>query len=68
MIDISPGMVERSRRKAPTYEGALDARAMDVQALGFPDATFDTIATAPTICSDSALLARGPLDWEGSVR
>ena len=50
-IDISPGMVERARRKAAAYEGALDVRVMDVQALAFPDATFDTIATAATFCS-----------------
>jgi ubiquinone/menaquinone biosynthesis C-methylase UbiE len=44
-------MVERARRKATAYEGALDVGVMDVQALEFPDATFDTVATAATFCS-----------------
>ena len=50
-IDISRGMVERAARRATTYDGALDVRVMDVQALEFPDATFDGIATAATFCS-----------------
>jgi ubiquinone/menaquinone biosynthesis C-methylase UbiE len=50
-IDISPGMVERARRKAAAYAGVLDVRVMDVQALEFPDQTFDTVATAGTFCS-----------------
>ena len=50
-IDISPGMVERARRKAAAYAGVLDVRMMDVQTLEFPDQTFDTVATAGTFCS-----------------
>jgi len=50
-IDVSPGMVERARRKASAYDGALDVRLMDVQALEFADATFETVATAGTFCS-----------------
>ena len=50
-IDISVGMVEKARRKAAEYNGALDVRVMDVQALEFPDATFDSVATAGTFCS-----------------
>lgn len=50
-IDVSPGMVERARRKAVVYDGSLDVRVMDVQALGFSDATFDSVATAGTFCS-----------------
>lgn len=50
-VDISPGMIEKARRKAARYDGALDVRVMDVQALEFPDATFDTVVTACTFCS-----------------
>lgn len=50
-VDISPGMLEKARRKAALYDGALDVRVMDVQALDFPDATFDTVVTACTFCS-----------------
>lgn len=50
-VDVSPGMVEKARRKAANYDGTLDVRVMDVQALEFPDATFDTAVTACTFCS-----------------
>jgi ubiquinone/menaquinone biosynthesis C-methylase UbiE len=50
-IDISPQMIERARPRARAYQGALDLRVMDVQALDFPDATFDTVVTACTFCS-----------------
>ncbi len=50
-VDISPGMIEKARRKAALYDGALDVRVMDVQTLEFPDATFDTVVTACTFCS-----------------
>lgn len=50
-IDISVGMVEKARRKAAEYNGTLDVRVMDVQALEFSDATFDSVATAGTFCS-----------------
>lgn len=50
-LDISPGMLERARPRATAYKGTLDLRLMDVQALEFPDETFDTVATACTFCS-----------------
>jgi ubiquinone/menaquinone biosynthesis C-methylase UbiE len=50
-IDISPQMIERARPRAAAYQGYLDVRVMDVQALEFPDASFDTVATACTFCS-----------------
>lgn len=50
-IDISPGMIERAQPRAHGYLGQLDLRVMDVQALEFPDQTFDTVATACTFCS-----------------
>lgn len=50
-IDISPAMVARARSRARGYRGVLDVRVMDVQDLDFPDASFDTVATAATFCS-----------------
>ena len=50
-IDVSPAMVERARRRAALYHGNLTVRLMDVQALEFEDATFDTAVTACTFCS-----------------
>ena len=50
-VDISPGMLGRARPRATAYKGVLDLRLMDVQALDFPDGTFDTVATACTFCS-----------------
>ena len=50
-IDISPKMLERAARKAGTYTGTIELREMDVCDLGFPDSSFDTIATAFTFCS-----------------
>lgn len=52
-IDISPQMIERARARAAAYTGTLELRVMDVQALEFADATFDTVATACTFCSVS---------------
>lgn len=50
-LDVSPAMLERARPKAGAYVGRLELRVMDVQALEFDDATFDTVATACTFCS-----------------
>jgi ubiquinone/menaquinone biosynthesis C-methylase UbiE len=50
-IDISPAMIELAQTKAKAYRGSLELRVMDVQALDFPDQTFDTVATACTFCS-----------------
>src|SRR5487761_447953 len=50
-IDISPKMLERAARKSPQYEGSIELRLMDVCALEFADASFDTVATAFTFCS-----------------
>jgi ubiquinone/menaquinone biosynthesis C-methylase UbiE len=50
-IDISPKMLERAARKAVSYQGSIELREMDVCELEFPEATFDTVATACTFCS-----------------
>jgi ubiquinone/menaquinone biosynthesis C-methylase UbiE len=50
-IDISPKMLERAARKAAAYSGTIELRKMDVCNLEFADSTFDTVATAFTLCS-----------------
>lgn len=50
-IDISSRMIERARPRAAQYQGTLELRVMDVQALDFAAGTFDTVATACTFCS-----------------
>jgi ubiquinone/menaquinone biosynthesis C-methylase UbiE len=50
-IDVSPRMVDRAAVRAALYRGGLSVRLMDVQALEFDDATFDTTVTACTFCS-----------------
>jgi ubiquinone/menaquinone biosynthesis C-methylase UbiE len=50
-IDISSKMLERAAKKAAAYSGSIELREMDVCALPFPDASFDTVATACTFCS-----------------
>jgi ubiquinone/menaquinone biosynthesis C-methylase UbiE len=50
-IDISPKMLERAARKAASYPGSIELREMDVCELEFPEAAFDTVATACTFCS-----------------
>lgn len=41
--DLTPAMVERTRRRARALGREVDARVMDAQALEFPDATFDAV-------------------------
>jgi ubiquinone/menaquinone biosynthesis C-methylase UbiE len=50
-IDISPKMLAKARLKLGDYKGEIELREMDVTALDFPDASFDTIATVCTFCS-----------------
>ncbi len=50
-IDVSPRMADRARVRAAAYDGSLSVRVMDVRALEFGDATFDTAVTACTFCS-----------------
>lgn len=42
-VDITPDMVERTRRRALELGRAVDARVMDASALDFPDAAFDLV-------------------------
>lgn len=50
-IDFSPKMVEKSKEKAHDYDGQLEVLLADVEALDFPDASFDTVITSCTFCS-----------------
>ncbi len=48
-IDFSPGMLGRARRKQCGVPHSL--LAMDAQALGFPDASFDTVLATCVFCT-----------------
>jgi ubiquinone/menaquinone biosynthesis C-methylase UbiE len=50
-IDISPKMLEKAQAKVAAYQGSIELRHMDVCALDFADASFDTVATVCTFCS-----------------
>lgn len=50
-IDFSPKMVEKAKQKAVSYEGRLKVMLADVQALEFPEGSFDTVVTSCTFCS-----------------
>jgi ubiquinone/menaquinone biosynthesis C-methylase UbiE len=50
-IDISPRMLARAAKKAAACGGSIELREMDVCALPFPDASFETVATVCTFCS-----------------
>jgi phosphatidylethanolamine/phosphatidyl-N-methylethanolamine N-methyltransferase len=41
--DLTPAMVERTRRRAQALGRTVDARVMDAQALDLPDASFDAV-------------------------
>jgi ubiquinone/menaquinone biosynthesis C-methylase UbiE len=41
--DLTPAMVERTRRFAAKLARSVDARVMDAQALDLPDASFDAV-------------------------
>ncbi len=50
-IDLTPGMLAAARRRAETLNRKADLRLGDVQALDFPDASFDTAVTTFVFCS-----------------
>ncbi|MGE0384391.1 MAG: class I SAM-dependent methyltransferase [Gammaproteobacteria bacterium] len=50
-LDISPRMLECAAPRIAAYPGRIEARAMDVHDLDYPDATFDQIYTSCTFCS-----------------
>lgn len=50
-IDFSPIMIGQARKRAKALGLSVDLRQMDVQELGFPDRTFDTIFATFVFCS-----------------
>lgn len=50
-IDISPSMLNRARRRAASLGRSVEFTEMDVQFLGFPDRSFDTVFATFVFCS-----------------
>ncbi|MGQ9476914.1 MAG: class I SAM-dependent methyltransferase [Candidatus Bipolaricaulia bacterium] len=50
-IDLSEGMLHRARRRAEQAGIEVELRQMDVQALAFPDKSFDTVVATFVFCS-----------------
>ena len=50
-IDLAPGMLERARKRAKALNLSVDLRLGDVQALEFPDASFDAAVATFVFCS-----------------
>ena len=50
-IDLTPGMLDRARKRAAKLGVAVDLRLGDVQNLEFPDGTFDEIVESFVFCS-----------------
>lgn len=50
-IDISPRMLDRARRRAARLGSKAELRVADVQALPFPDASFDFVVATFVFCS-----------------
>lgn len=50
-LDINSEMLRRAEPRRAKYVGNLQMVAVDAMNLGFPDASFDTVATSCTFCS-----------------
>lgn len=50
-VDISRDMLRRAEARRAKYVGNLQLLEADAMELGFPDASFDTVATSCTFCS-----------------
>lgn len=50
-IDISPRMLKRAAKRAAVLGRRVELLEMDVQFLGFPDRTFDTVFATFVFCS-----------------
>ncbi len=50
-IDLSAEMLEAARLKALRYKGSISLQQADLERLPFGDNSFDTAATASTLCS-----------------
>jgi ubiquinone/menaquinone biosynthesis C-methylase UbiE len=50
-IDISSEMLHRAERRRRAYRGAMSFVRMDVDRLGFPNESFETVVSSCTMCS-----------------
>jgi ubiquinone/menaquinone biosynthesis C-methylase UbiE len=50
-IDLTPGMLDKAQQRAAELKLSVDLRLADVQALEFPDASFDTAIATFVFCS-----------------
>jgi len=50
-IDLTPGMLDKAQQRAAELQVKADLRLGDVQALEFPDASFDTVVATCVFCS-----------------
>ena len=50
-IDLTPGMLERAQERAAALKLEVDIQLEDVQALSFPDASFDAAVATFVFCS-----------------
>jgi ubiquinone/menaquinone biosynthesis C-methylase UbiE len=50
-VDISPKMLERAKVRARDFQGNVSLLVGDVQALDFPDNSFDMVVTSCVFCS-----------------
>ena len=50
-IDLTPGMLERARQRAVDLKLHIALKIGDVQAMEFPDSTFDAIVSTFVFCS-----------------
>jgi ubiquinone/menaquinone biosynthesis C-methylase UbiE len=50
-IDISEKMLDKARQKSARYEGRIELRLADIEALSDADATFDQVFSSCTFCS-----------------
>jgi ubiquinone/menaquinone biosynthesis C-methylase UbiE len=50
-IDLTPGMLERARKRADSLSNPVNLRLGDVQCLDFPGDSFDTVVATFVFCS-----------------
>lgn len=50
-VDLSPEMLQQARKKAQEWGIKLELSVMDAEKLEFPDASFDTVASALSTCT-----------------
>lgn len=50
-IDLTPGMLERARKRSASFNREVDLLLGDVQCLDFPDNSFDTVVSTFVFCS-----------------